>query len=147
MQKNKVPTTLKVPPITLHGPSIQLGAHALTGMEFDPARPYIYCKLCGEIYQPSINRKPKLTPQDVQLANDMRTTWSRRHNRQHHTEREIKQLEQSGRHLTPEAVLRLVPFGIIPVSDIVYSQVTDGLSDHEQAGLEAPKVPIDDVEQ
>lgn len=112
-----------------------------TGLEFDPSRDYTYCRICGVVFQPALNRVPldEYTAEVIFAANIQRREWSQKHARQH-TPREHKMLELSGRHCTPEALEVLVTYGIIPVSDIVM----DG--EHEHAGLQAPRAPVNDVE-
>lgn len=111
------------------------------GMTFMPDRDYTYCRICGVVYQPELNRVPEseYTVEVILAANLLRREWSQYHARSH-TSTEHRQLAQSGRHCTPEALQKLVPFGIIPVSDIVFD------NESEHAGLEAPRAPVNDVE-
>lgn len=125
--------------VVILGPSIQLGKEHLTNLEFDPSRPYTYCRLCGDIFQPALNRLAFPTLLDSLEATDQRKAWSHKHARTH-TDAEHNQLLLSGLHCTPEALHKLVPFGIIPASDIAIS------NESEHAGLEAPKAPLDDVQ-
>ena len=124
-------------PITLQGvmPVVP------SGMVFMPDRDYTYCRICGQLFQPALNRvSPQEYTAEVMLAAQIqRREWSQLHASKH-TSTQHRQLAQSGRHCTPEALQKLVPFGIIPVSDIVF----DNESMH--AGLEAPRMPTDDVE-
>jgi len=111
------------------------------GMQFDPSRPYTYCRICGTVYQPGLNRLPicDITDETDLAAELHRREWSSRHARLH-SSTEHRSLERSGRHCTPEALQRLVPLGIIPVSDIVMNP------ESEHAGLTAPRAPNNDCE-
>jgi len=124
-------------PITLQGmmPVVPVG------ITFDPNRDYTYCRICGVIFQPALNRVPssQYTPEVILAANLLRREWSQSHAKLH-SDTEHRQLALSGKHCTPEALQKLVPFGIIPVSDIVMD------NESEHAGLEAPRMPFNDVE-
>jgi hypothetical protein len=124
-------------PITLQG----LMPVVPEGMEFMPNRDYTYCRICGVIFQPELNRVPSedYTQEVVLAAELLRREWSQAHAKTH-PESEHRSLALSGRHCTPEALQRLVPFGIIPVSDLALD------AESEQAGLEAGRMPINDVE-
>lgn len=124
-------------PVTLQGAMVGIPS----GMDFIPTRDYTYCRICGEIYQPQLNRvsEEEYTSEVILAANILRREWSQRHARTH-TSYEHRMLALSGRHCTPEALHRLVPFGIIPVSDIAFDP------ESEQSGLEAPRAPSNDVE-
>ena len=124
------------PPLTLHNMPF-----TPDGMLFRSDRDYTYCRICGVIYQPELNRVPQdeYTQQIVLAATILRREWSQRHARLH-TSTEHRQLAASGRHCTPDAALRLVPMGIIPLTDIVFDD------ESEHAGLEAPRAPLTDVE-
>jgi hypothetical protein len=123
-------------PIVLGGPMF-----VPSGMTFMPTRDYTYCRICGVVYQPELNRVPEeeYTVEVILAANLLRREWSQYHARSH-SSTEHRQLKDSGRHCTPEALQKLVPFGIIPVSDIVFD------NESEHAGLEAPRAPVNDVE-
>jgi hypothetical protein len=123
-------------PVRIHGPLF-----APDGLLFNPQRDYVYCRICGVIYQPELNRLPNNEyTAEVQLtALNMRREWSFKHARLHPPSQH-RLLALSGRHVTPEALQRLVPFGIIPVSDIAFD------NESEHAGLEAPRAPTNDVE-
>jgi len=110
-----------------------------SGMVFNPNRDYTYCRICGVIYQPELNRVPNPTAEIILAAEILRRQWSQVHAKIH-TSTEHRQLALSGRHCTPEALQKLVPFGIIPVTDIVFDQ------ESEHAGLEAGRAPTNDVE-
>lgn len=124
-------------PITLQG----MMPVVPDGMLFMPDRDYTYCRICGQVFQPELNRVPQedYTQEVILAAEIKRRKWSQNHATQH-TSAEHRQLALSGRHCTPEALEKLVPFGIIPVSDIVM----DDESRH--AGLTARRMPTDDVE-
>lgn len=138
-----MPKQLRIPyapgrsPITLQG----IMPVVPDGMEFMPNRDYTYCRICGTIFQPSLNRVPsqEYTAEVILAANILRREWSQSHAATH-TATEHRQLALSGRHCTPEALQKLVPYGIIPVSDISLD------TESERAGLEAPRAPVNDVE-
>lgn len=123
-------------PILVNGPMF-----GCDGILFNHTRDYTYCRICGVIYQPELNRLPDnlYTPEVVLQATEMRREWSKRHAKTHPASHHRK-LALSGRHCTPEALQRLVPFGIIPVSDIVFDD------ESEHAGLTSPRAPFNDVE-
>ena len=81
-------------------------------------------------------------PTIAQLAHAvvMRKEWSDRHSKTHST-KEHEMLRKSGHLVTPEALERLVAFGIAPVSDIVLSD------EHRHAALQANRTPSDDCER
>ena len=109
------------------------------GMKFRPDRDYTYCRICGVIYQPELNRAEIQTAEVILEADLLRRDWSQRHARLH-PQWEHEQLAKSGLHCTPEALEKLVPFGIIPVTDIIVSD------ESRAAGLEAKRMPDNDVE-
>ena len=75
----------------------------------------------------------------VVLDNTMvRENWSFKHSRTHPDHQHVN-LALSGNFLTPEAALKLVPFGITPLSDIVLDDEV------ESAGKEAPRAPHQDA--
>ena len=120
-----------------------VGSSALTNFdeEFRRDRDFTFCRLCGAVFQPWLNR---VTEDDysmpVQLAATIeRMEWSRQHALTHPTYQH-KQLEQSGNFLTPEATHRLVPFGIAPIQDMVMSE------EHADAAATAPRAPVDTPE-
>ena len=127
------------PPLVINGPIIGLGPD--DGFTFIPTRDYVYCRICGVIYQPGLNRVPdeEYTNEVILAAEILRREWSQKHARIH-SQAQHRQLALSGRHSTPEALQRLVPYGIIPVVDIVFSE------ESEHAGLTANRAPTDDVE-
>ena len=123
-------------PVVIAGPYFKLD-----GLDFIPNRDYTYCRICGTIFQPQLNRVPdeEYTAEVIFAAEILRREWSQTHAKQH-SQAQHRQLALSGRHCTPEALQRLVPFGIIPVSDLVFD------NESEHAGLEATRMPTDDVE-
>lgn len=104
--------------------------------EFRKDRDHTFCRICGKVFQPALNRLPDEYYGDSAIYEAMlqRRAWSEKHARTHPA-REHELLRLSGRFVTPEAALALVPYGIIPVQDIVFSV------EHEQAGLEAVRMP------
>jgi hypothetical protein len=65
--------------------------------------------------------------------------WRSRHNRKH-TDKERNSLVASGLSFTPEAAIKLAPFGLAPVTDSVFNEET------HIAMMEAPRAPVDDVD-
>jgi len=122
---------------------LEVGVIGLTpsdGFMFDITRPAQHCKLCGDSFQPWLARTDEfLSDGEVQLAVQIELDeWRRRHNNKH-TEAEHKALAESGKMMTPEAALRLIPLGIYPLDDLMFDEEV------MQAGLEAPRAPINDV--
>jgi hypothetical protein len=111
--------------------------------EFRRDRPFTFCRICGRVFQPGLARisSAEWDGPDAQLiqtaAEIERREWSQKHARTH-TSKEHRQLERSGRFLTPEATFVLAPFGIAPLGDMV-------LEDDEvvSAAAEAPRAPVD----
>ena len=108
-------------------------------MEFEPECSHTFCRICGITFQSELDRTPEPDAMIEFEARMRRMEWSHKHAKTHPA-REHEALEKSGRFLTPEAAVKLVPLGIIPVQDIVFSD------ESEHAGLEAPRMPTDDVE-
>jgi hypothetical protein len=108
---------------------------------FDGTRPARHCGICGESFQPYLARTDEfLTDGEVQLAVQIELEeWRRQHNNTH-SEAEHVAFIKSGRLMTPEAALKLIPLGVYPVGDMA-------LEDEEiiQAGLEAKRAPFNDV--
>lgn len=117
--------------VFLKGPVIGLP----DDIPFRSDREYTFCRICGELFQPEIERLPqeRYTPQVRERSMKMQRWWSENHNRKH-PDWEHERLKLSGRFLTPEATYALVPYGIIPLSDLVF----DG--DNAAAGMEAPRM-------
>jgi hypothetical protein len=88
---------------------------------FNPARPYVGCRLCGRVFQGTPERNKE---------------WRRTHNKLH-SEKEHKLLALSGRWATPEAAQRLAPYGIFNLKDLVLdNEVADALRS-------APRLPTE----
>ena len=68
-----------------------------------------------------------------------RQEWANKHAKTH-SEREHLDLRASGLLVTPEAAEKLVPYGIIPVQDIVMNE------ESAHAALQAARAPSDDAE-
>lgn len=102
---------------------------------FRSDREYTFCRVCGDIFQPALERLPDREYTREAQANSMamQRWWADAHNKTH-PQWEHEQLAMSGRFLTPEATYALVPYGVIPLSDLVF----DG--DNAAAGLEAPRI-------
>ena len=122
-----------------------VGKTALTGFTFREDRPYAGCRLCGDIFQPSVFR----TMTDIELkqpqnqlavfdAHNQIKIWRESHNRRH-TDREHLQLAESGLVFTPEASHRLAPFGLVAPMDAQDSEISGALR-------EAPRAPVTDGE-
>lgn len=116
----------------MKGPTIGLPAE----IPFRSDREYTFCRLCGAIFQPALERYPNedYTPSVQAQSKEMQRWWADTHNKTHQ-DWEHEQFLSSGRFLSPEATYKLVPYGIIPLSDLVF----DG--DSAAAGLEAPRMP------
>jgi hypothetical protein len=103
-------------------------------------REYAACRICGDIFQPWLNTDTPnhaYTP-EVRLAADIEILqWRNKHNLKH-SDRQHKLFIQSGRTLSPEAAIRLAPFGLVPVGD-------SGDEEIIQALAEAPRAPVDDA--
>lgn len=108
---------------------------------FDISRPAQHCKLCGDSFQPWLARTPEfLTDPEVQLAVDIELNeWRVQHNKKHSAS-EHTALAESGRMMTPEAAIKLVPLGILPLGDLAFDEEV------MQAGMEAKRAPNDDVQ-
>jgi len=118
-----------------------VGRHLLTNFAFDPDKPYTFCCICGDLYQDATQREvtPESPLNKIAHATLLRKTWASSHAKTHST-REHELLRLSGRAVTPEAAVRLVPFGISPLTDMVLSD------EHEHAAATAPRRPQDDAE-
>lgn len=102
---------------------------------FRADREYTFCRICGELFQPRLERVPdrEYTEALQEQSLSIQRWWASEHNKKH-PQWKHEQLAMSGRFLTPEATYALVPYGIIPLSDLVF----DG--DSAAAGLEAPRI-------
>lgn len=131
------------PNVIVFGPSLTTGESRALGMDFDAQSPYSGCRLCGALFQSALDRTPVKTLEQEIQAVTWRREWTLKHAKEHPTQEHIA-LERSGMWATPEATQKLAAVGIVPVSDIVRSQHGDG--SHEQAGLSASRVPVEDSE-
>jgi len=105
-------------------------------LEFRKDRDHTFCAICGKVFQPALNRLPDEYYGDSAIyeASVQRRAWAIKHAKTH-PEREHLELRASGRMLTPEAIQKLTAYGIIPLSDIVFS------GEHEESGRTAPRMP------
>ena len=107
-------------------------------------REFAGCRLCGAVFQ----SRMAIEVGDEEWAADRLVfetavaietrEWRTKHSRKH-TKRAHMQLEESGLTMTPEAAIKLAPFGLVPVGDAEVVEIA-------QALREAPRAPIDDVE-
>lgn len=95
------------------------------GEGFDPNRPYTGCLICGRVFQ-----------DDDYLT---RQVWSFKHAKTHKA-KEHFELWMSGNWCTPEAAQVFAAFGIIALSDMVWSE------EHKQALLESKPIIVKEVE-
>lgn len=105
------------------------------GIEFEPDKPFVCCVICGAIRQTPHDR----TNKNVLWGLRNRRAWAEKH-RKLHSEREHRQLRNSGLSMTPEAAKKLAAFGVIPVMDMVMNEET------AVALLESSPIPTDDAE-
>jgi hypothetical protein len=110
------------------------------GFTYDGSRPARHCGICGESYQPDEARLPNYyADREVQLKVDfLLRHWAHNHNKMH-SERERLAFIKSGKLMTPEAALKLIPLGIYPLADLTLDDEIIA------AGFEAPRCPSDDV--
>ena len=105
-------------------------------------REYAACRICGAIFQSILNIKTsdvEYAPL-IKLAATIETNeWRVKHNKRHSV-REHMAFRASGLTLTPEAAIKLAPYGLVPVMD-AYSnhEIVDALA-------LAGRAPVDDVE-
>lgn len=127
-----------MPSLFLHVPPIGIGKD--DGLTYDPLRPARHCGICGDSFQPELARaKDYDTNAEVRLAVDIEIKqWTLNHNKKH-SEREHIAHIKSGRLMTPEAAVRLIPLGIYPIDDLYFDE------EIKQAGLEAPRAPQNDI--
>lgn len=116
---------------------------------FDADYPYSYCRICGFVYQPAAQRATVLpifqlpnAPNDSVSKQLARCNAMVQHERQHEAD---GSLDKYNKHyapgFTPEAAHRLVPYGIIPLSDMVLNHEV------EHAANTAPRAPYPTIEQ
>jgi hypothetical protein len=114
---------------------------SLTSLTIRKGREHAGCRICGAVFQARLAIE---TPDDcytlqVQALVAAETReWRDRHNKRHN-KREHLSFRASGRTYTPEAALRLAPFGFAALDSVEDEEVA-------QAMLEAPRAPFDDVD-
>jgi len=114
---------------------------ALTSLTIRKDREFAACRICGDIFQPWLNTD---TPDheynsEIRLAASIEVLeWRNKHNSRH-SDAEHIMFGKSGRTLSPEAAIKLAPFGLVPIGASDDAEVAQALA-------EAPRVPIDDVE-
>lgn len=130
--------------VYIHVPPIGIGrANGQTyddGFNYRGDRPARHCGICGESFQPELARHPEYTtsPEVRHRVELELVQWARLHNGKH-SRREHLLYKDRGNLMTPEAAIKLIPLGIYPLQDMVMD------AEVAQAGLEAPRVPKDDV--
>lgn len=136
----------------------QAGRSELTNMEFILDAPWKACRICGSVCQTEQDRKAyelhktchllgnPFTHTLCELAESrgrqLREKWLKRHNRQVHTNAELKAFANSGLEVTAVAAAKLASYGIIHMSGTPNSLDPD----EELALLEAPRAPVNDAE-
>jgi len=128
--------------LILHG--ALFGRENLTNFQFDPNFPYQYCRLCGALFQSSLDRKVPYghTPGNSRiayLAQEKRHEWAMTHATENHKPEEHDLLRFSGLYMTAEAAKKLAGYGIVPLSQMLVDEATS------MALLEAPRKPEDDA--
>jgi hypothetical protein len=103
------------------------------GYLFDSTAPHTYCRICGTVYQTQQDRDSVLDYTIRVAATLRRKRWAFQH-ASTHSMAEHNDLIVSGRYMTPEAANKLVPLGVIPISDMIFDTAT------EQAAAEAPRL-------
>lgn len=103
------------------------------GYTFTASAPHTYCRICGAVYQTQQDRDSVLNYQLRVPATLRRKRWSFEHAATHSI-RLHQAFAASGRYMTAEAAHKLVPLGIIPLSDMALDPAT------EQAANEAPRL-------
>jgi hypothetical protein len=111
---------------------------APSDLQFDPGRPYTYCRICGVVYQEPRDRQA-YTIEDTFDRMMIRKAWSHNHAKSH-SEREHAQLQSSGLWCTPEAANKLASYGIHAIGSGVLSE------EHRAALLESSSLPNNDCE-
>jgi hypothetical protein len=81
---------------------------------------FTYCRICGEVFASA----------DIHE----RQVWSFAHSNKHSFIEHIG-LDVSGNWLTPEAAIKLAPYGVIPLADMLRDTAV------AQAMFEAPRMP------
>lgn len=116
------------------------------GSVFKVEAPFAACRLCGAIYQSSLDRRAYsmhlVGDEDwlviYQDATVKRTRWRELHTRRYHTQDEIDLLQRLGWALMPQAAHKLAPYGITPLGNM-HEEIIDAL-------VTAPRAPLDDPE-
>lgn len=132
-------------PLYVTGAAIHTG---LVNFEFDVEAPYSGCRICGALFQSTVDRQYLQTNQNLHTdskflkrlkyeSDRLRDEWRTRHARSH-TEKEHELLAQSGDWCTPTAAHKLAPFGIFPL---------ESEGEIAEAMFEAPRAPVNDVER
>src|SRR6476620_10678671 len=78
--------------------------------EFNPDFQFAACRLCGDVFQTALDRAG---PEDSPFSRSFRTAWRQSHTAEKHSQREVDELERSGRAFTPEAAMQLAAYGVI----------------------------------
>lgn len=116
----------------------------LTSLSVRKDREFAACRLCGAIFQARLaielsdeewESDPSLFEQAVAVET---AEWRSKHNRKH-SEKEHLAFSKRGLTFTPEAAIKLAPFGLVPVADATDPEIAQALA-------EAPRAPINDVE-
>lgn len=100
---------------------------------FDANAPHTYCRVCGAVFQTQRDRDSVVSVHLRIEATANRKRWAAEHSATHPL-RVHQEMAATGRYMTPEAALKLIPLGIIPVSDMIFDRAT------EQAASEAPRL-------
>jgi hypothetical protein len=118
---------------------------SLTSLSIRKDREFAGCAICGRVFQARL--AIELSDEEWDAAKSLfehavaieTKEWRAAHNKTH-TEREHEAFRRSGRTFSPEAAIKLAPFGLVSLDDAT----TD--DEVARAMLEAPRVPTDDVE-
>lgn len=118
-----------------------IGISERDGFTYDATRPARHCGICGASFQPALARSAQYaTSKGVQYeVEKLLIEWANWHTNYKHSERELVEYAMSGRLLTPEAAIKLIPLGIYPLADLTLDEEVI------QAGMEAARRPSDDV--
>jgi len=137
----RIPATTKAFKPRLFITTNVVGIGIEDGFHFIADRPNRFCCICGKVFQSVYDRVPnKLYDLAHQAAGAVeRQEWANKHARLH-SDKEHENLRASGLLVTPFAAQKLIPYGVIPVQDMVLSD------ESRQAGLEAARMPTDDAE-
>jgi hypothetical protein len=147
--KNKAaPNTARKPDGTPRALYIEGGALGLSKdvieSHFNPDYPYSYCRICGFVYQDDFQRQPvppgKSSNAVTEPNDSLEKKLKRRdaiikHDRGHARDGSLAKYQASGYYFTPQATLALIPYGIIPVSEIALHD------EHEDAARQAKREP------